>query len=308
MKLSKVLGDKIYQLKILEIVNENDVESLGLLEYNSGSNICTFSEKKIYLNNLNPNISMVITDKDIANYLIQSKTNVGAIITANPRLVYFTIHNYLSKLETYKRREKNNYIGNNVSIGKFSSIAEKNVHIGDNVIIEDFVSIRENTFIGNNSIVRAGSVVGGSGFEFKKDISHGNNFSVEHIGGVKIGDNVEIQYNTCIDKAIYPWDDTVIEDYTRIDNLVHIAHGVKIGSNSFIVAGAKIGGRCNIGNNAWIGIGAIIRNGINIGNNSRVNLGAVVTQNVPEGGAVSGNFAINHQNFINNLKKNNEGE
>lgn len=309
MKLSNMLGDKLYQFNISNIQNEKDIDSLGLIKYNSGKNICTFLEKIEYLDNLNSDISMVITDYEKANYILSNKRDIGVIISDNPRVLFFNIHNYLSDLEIYKREKKKNYIGNDVSIGKYSSIAPNNVYIGDNVIIEDFVSIRENTFIGNNSIIRSGSVVGGSGFEFKKNINSGFNFFVEHIGGVKIGDSVEIQYNTCVDKAIYPWDDTIIDDYTKIDNLVHIAHGVKIGMNSYIVAGAKIGGRCKIGPNAWIGIGAIIRNGIEVASNARVNMGAVVTKNIAEGEAVSGNFAINHRDFIDNLKKTSkEGE
>ena len=69
------------------------------------------------------------------------------------------------------------------------------------------------------------------------------------------------------------------------------------------MAGAKIGGRCNIGENVWIGLGAIIRNGLTIGSNSRVNMGAVVTKSVADGEAVSGNFAIEHSQFIAEMKK-----
>ena len=309
MKLSKVLENKMLEFGVYSIKNEKDVDSLGLLEYNSGGNICTFAEKIQYIEHLNPNISMIITGKSIAEYILNNTSEVGVIVAENPRILYFDIHNYLSGLEIYKRKKTKNYIGDNVSIGQYTSIAPNNVHIGENVIIEDFVSIRENTFIGDNSIIRSGAIIGGSGFEFKKNIISGRNFPVKHIGGVKIGDSVEIQYNTCIDKAIYPWDDTIIDDYVKIDNLVHIAHGVKIGMNTYVVAGANIGGRCRIGDNAWIGIGAIIRNGIDIASNARVNMGAVVTKSVAAGEAVSGNFAINHQRFIDNIKKtNNEGD
>lgn len=304
MKLSKVLENNMLELGVYSIKNEKAVDSLGLLEYNAGKNICTFAEKKQYIEGLKPNISMIITNKSIADYMLKNTYDIGIIIAENPRILFFNIHNYLSGLEIYKRRKTKNYIGDNVSIGKYTSIAPNNVHIGDNVIIEDFASIRENTFIGNNSIIRSGAIIGGSGFEFKNDVKSGLNFSVEHVGGVKIGDSVEIQYNTCIDKAIYPWDDTIIDNCVKIDNLVHIAHGVKIGMHTYVVAGAKIGGRCKIGENAWIGIGAIIRNGIHIGSYARVNMGAVVTRSVAAGEAVSGNFAMDHQHFIENLKKN----
>lgn len=107
----------------------------------------------------------------------------------------------------------------------------------------------------------------------------------------------------CLDRAIYPWDDTVVDDHSNIDNLVYIAHGVKIGKLSLVASGATIGGRCNIGDNVWIGLGAIIRNGIDLGAGSRANMGAVVTKSVGEGEAVSGNFARNHEELIAEIKR-----
>ena len=114
---------------------------------------------------------------------------------------------------------------------------------------------------------------------------------VEHVGGVRIGKNVEIQHNVCLDRAIYPWDDTVVDDHSNIDKL------------SLVASGATIGGRCNIGDNVWIGLGAIIRNGIDLGAGSRANMGAVVTKSVGEGEAVSGNFARNHEELIAEIKR-----
>ena len=94
----------------------------------------------------------------------------------------------------------------------------------------------------------------------------------------------------------------MIEDFCKIDNSVHVAHAVKVGKCTMIVANSGIGGRVTIGNNAWIGFGCTIRNGITIGNNSRVNMGAVVTKDVLDGQAVSGNFAVDHSIFINLMK------
>ncbi len=155
----------------------------------------------------------------------------------------------------------------------------------------------------DNSVIRAGTIVGGTGFEFKKNGSGDESFLVEHVGGVRIGKNVEIQHNVCLDRAIYPWDDTGVDDHSNIDNLVYIAHGVKIGKLSLVASGATIGGRCNIGDNVWIGLGAIIRNGIDLGAGSRANMGAVVTKSVGEGEAVSGNFARNHEELIAEIKR-----
>ena len=141
----------------------------------------------------------------------------------------------------YCRDRFRTIIGEHCSISKHCCISDYNVSIGDYVTIEEFVSIRENTTIGNNSIIRAGSIIGGEGFEFKANGA--GILSVKHLGGVRIGENVEIQHNTCIDKAVYPWDNTSIGDNSKIDNLVYIAHGVKVSNNVLVVGQSGILGR-----------------------------------------------------------------
>ena len=99
--------------------------------------------------------------------------------------------------------------------------------------------------------------------------------SVKHLGGVIINNNVEIQYNTCIDKAVYPWDNTIIGDYCKIDNLVYIGHGVKVNSGCMIAANTTIGGRTRYRKNSWRGLNSTISNGLVIG---LFSLGSVVTK------------------------------
>ena len=92
-------------------------------------------------------------------------------------------------------------------------------------------------------------------------------------------------------------------DYCKIDNLVHIAHGVKIGNNTMVVANVGIGGRTVVGEGAWVGFAATVTNGITVGDKARANIGSVVTKSIPINGNVTGNFAIDHSRFIQNLKK-----
>lgn len=297
-----ILSDLFAKLDIEnEVLNEKEFESLGLVKYNSGHKVCTFIEDAKYARDLGADISMVITNKKIAQELIKTKSQFGICIVENPRNGFFKLQNYLAEEKLYNIETFSTKIGRNCNISSLSSIDKNNVIIGDNVTVEEFVVIRENTVIGDNTVIRAGCVIGGQGFEFKKEGDMA--FHVAHVGKVIIGDNVEIQYNSCVDKAIYPWDATVISDYTKVDNLVHIAHGVKIGERSNIVANSGIGGRVIIGDDAWIGFGATIRNGLSIGNKARANMGAVVTKSIEDNDAVSGNFAIDHKEFIKNLKK-----
>ncbi|MEG2639037.1 MAG: UDP-3-O-(3-hydroxymyristoyl)glucosamine N-acyltransferase, partial [Clostridiales bacterium] len=173
-------------------------------------------------------------------------------------------------------------------------------HIGKNVVIEQFVSIYSHVTIGDGSIIRAGATIGCMGFEFKRNDD--SIMPIKHFGGVYLDRNIEVQNNTCIDRAVFPWDNTYIGENTKIDNLVHIGHAAKIQKNVLIAAHACIGGRTVIMPNTWVGIGSMIRNGIVIGSNARVNMGAVVTKSVLDNQSVTGNFAIDHQKFMANFK------
>lgn len=256
-------------------------------------------KKKEYIKNIKNNVSVVITTPEL--YEIIKEYDVGICITDKPSELYFKVHNYLSEKLNGRQRFKS-IIDPTARISPLAFISEYNVKIGKNVIIEEFVSIKSNTVIGDNCIIRTGSVIGGEGYQFH-NIDNQNKL-VKHIGGVLISDSVEIQQNSCIDKAIYSWDNTCIGEQTKIDNLVHIAHGAKIGKNCMIVALSCIAGRVEIGDNTWVGINSSIRNGIKIGKNSKINMGSVVTKNLNDNECVSGNFAIDHDIFLENLKKN----
>jgi len=284
------------------IENEKDFSYLALIESNITEANCVFLDNQKHINTIPDSATMVITTKEIQPLLTEKF--YGLCIVNDPRDFFFNIHNALSNNNNYTRKRFDNSIGEGCIISKLASIADKNITIGNKVTIEEFVVIRENTAIGDNTIIRAGAIIGGQGFEFKR--TENNIKAVAHLGGVVIGNNVEIQYNTCVDRAVYPWDNTEIGDFSKIDNLVHVAHAVKVKENVLIVANCGIGGRTIIQNNAWIGFGSTLINGITIGENARANIGSVVTKDVVDNGSVTGNFAIEHNKFIRNLKKANE--
>lgn len=284
-------------------INEKEFNSLGLAGYNDGKDVCTFLAAAKYAKGLSDGISMVLTSEEVFEELRGTDTldrGFGLCIVENPRIAYFKLHNALSENDGYRRDFFPTIIADSAKIHPMSCIAENNVVIGENVVIEEFVSIKENTVIGDNTVIRAGSIIGGTGFEIKN--SDGGLWTVNHIGGVILGKNVEIQQNTTIDKAIYPWDNTILGDYDKINSQVQIAHGVKIDTNTEVVSNAGIQGRVRIGKNVWIGPNSAIRNGISIGDNARVNIGAVVTLDVPDGAAVSGNFARPHDKMIEEMR------
>ena len=283
--------------------DEKEFESLGLAGYNDGKNVCTFLAAAKYAAGLSEGISMILTSQKVYDELMSTSSlggSYGICIVDNPRLTYFLLHNALCDSEDYARPRFESRIAESAKISPLAYIAPYNVVIGENTVIEEFVSVKENTVIGDDCVIRTGTKIGGPGFEIKNDGT--KTITVTHIGGVVIGNNVEIQQNSNVDKAIYPWDDTIIEDHVRINTLVQIAHGDKIGRFTEIVAHASIQGRVKIGENVWIGPGCVIRNGISIGDNARVNMGAVVTLSVPAGEAVSGNFARTHGKLIEEMR------
>jgi len=281
-----------------EILNEQEFETLGLVGSKTGNTKCTFIDNLDFAKDIPEDVKMIVTKREYAEAL--QGEGRGLCLVDAPRIIFFKLHNALSKVEPYARKQEKTVIGKNCKIHDTAIIADTNVVIGDNVVIEEYVVIRENTTIGNNCIIRTGVKIGNPDFEFKRE---GDSiFGVEHCGGVIIGDNVEILCNTGVNKALYPWDDTIIEDYCKIDMLCNISHGAKVGKNTMIVALVGVGGRTVIGENCWIGYGAILRNGITIGDNARVNMGAIVSKNVETGQAVTGNFAIEHDKFMSDLK------
>jgi UDP-3-O-[3-hydroxymyristoyl] glucosamine N-acyltransferase len=298
MRLSNIIP-KMAQNLSYQIINEQDFVYLGLSASKVDIDLCVFIDSEKYIEQLGQNVKMVITNSSISANI--NTNRFGVCVVENPRVLFFDIHNYLSNNNEYKRLEFSTTIGKNCKISPLAVISPNNVLIGDNVTIEEFVVIRENTKIGDNSTIRSGVVIGGEGYEFKRvgDIIS----SVKHLGGVLIGEHVEIQYNSCIDKAVYPWDNTIIGDYNKIDNLVHIAHAVKTEKNVMIVAQSGIGGRTVIKQDTWIGFASTITNGIEIGKNARANIGSVVTKSINENQSYSGNFAIEHSKFLRFIKK-----
>lgn len=150
--------------------------------------------------------------------------------------------------------------------------------IGKNVVIHP------DTIIGKNVRIQSGAVIGEAGFGVWR-VPNGLKAAPQY-GKVIIEDDVLIGANTCIARGALG--DTVIGKGTRIDNLVHIAHNVKIGKYCVIVAHAMLGGSSIIDDYCWIGPHAAIRNKIHVGAGALVGTGAVVVKNVAPGVTVAG--------------------
>jgi len=177
--------------------------------------------------------------------------------------------------------------GDKISIGVGTVIGD-NVTIGARTRIGNNVTIGDGVKIGKNCLIRSNSVIGekGFGFDFAEDRTP---VEIPHIGGVIIGDHVEVgNFTSICAGTIRP---TEIHSHVKIDNLVHIAHNCIIGEKTLIIAGAEISGSVMIGRRSWIGPKASIREKILIGNDCVVGIGSNVVNNINSHSVVYGNPA-----------------
>ena len=177
-------------------------------------------------------------------------------------------------------------IGKEVYIGPYAVIGKAS--IGNNCIIESNVRIYDGVILGNRCSIKPGAVLGGEGFGFERD-ENGNKFRFPQIGHLIIGDDVEIGANTCIDRGALS--NTVIGDYTKINNLCHIAHNNQIGKNVTITGCVNLSGSNVIEDDVWISPNSSLRGFIHLGKGCTIGTGAVVTKDIPAGETWVGNPA-----------------
>ncbi|MCL2227996.1 MAG: UDP-3-O-(3-hydroxymyristoyl)glucosamine N-acyltransferase [Oscillospiraceae bacterium] len=281
-----------------QVARDGDFEVFGLLDSPVSSASIVFIETGEFVGQLGAKVSCVICPRAVAS---QVPDGFGILISESPKRLFFKLHNLMSEHPSLARERFKTEIGGGCRISNMSFIAENNVKIGNNVLIEEFVSVKENTVIGDNAVIRAGTIIGGEGFYFVRGTS-GDPMPVRHFGGTIIEDEVEIQQSCCIDRAYFTWDDTVVGQGSKLDNLVHVAHAAKVGRRVFLPAAALLAGNVVVGDDAWVGPGSTISNNVSIGTNARVSLGSVVTRSVADNSVVTGNFAVSHELFISDLK------
>jgi UDP-3-O-[3-hydroxymyristoyl] glucosamine N-acyltransferase LpxD len=139
--------------------------------------------------------------------------------------------------------------------------------------------IHRSTIVGNNVQAGKSCVIGAKGFGYIYD-DDGYLIDMPHHGNVIIGDNVTIHNNVNIDRAVLG--STVIGDGTKIDSLVHVAHGAKVGKHVLICAGAVLCGNAGVGDYSFIGVNACIKQKVKVGRNCVIAAGAVVVSDVPD--------------------------
>ncbi|MBO4234010.1 UDP-3-O-(3-hydroxymyristoyl)glucosamine N-acyltransferase [Riemerella anatipestifer] len=193
------------------------------------------------------------------------------------------------------------YVSEKTKVGEGSQIAPqvyigKRVKIGKNCKIDSGARIYDGCVIGDNCIIHSNTVIGGDGFGFQPTAEGFK--KIPQLGNVIIENDVEIGSNCSIDRATIG--STIIGEGTKIDNLIQIAHNVKIGKHNVIAAQAGIAGSTTIGDWNQVGGQVGIVGHINIGNQVKIQAQSGVNNSVPDGEILYGSPAISASDFRRN--------
>jgi UDP-3-O-[3-hydroxymyristoyl] glucosamine N-acyltransferase len=189
------------------------------------------------------------------------------------------------------------YIGPHVTIGEGASVGADSVimsgcsigaraSIGENTRMYPRVVVYHDCVVGHNCIVHSGVVIGADGFGIAMDA--GAWLKIPQIGRAIIGNDVEIGANTTIDRGAL--DDTVIEDGVKLDNLIQIAHNVRIGAHTAMAGCSGVAGSTTIGRYCRIGGSAGISGHLSIADGVEVSAFTLVAKSIREPGTYSGSY------------------
>ncbi|MBI3808620.1 MAG: UDP-3-O-(3-hydroxymyristoyl)glucosamine N-acyltransferase, partial [Nitrospirae bacterium] len=166
--------------------------------------------------------------------------------------------------------------------------------IGDDTLLYPNVVVREGCTIGARVIIHSGTVIGSDGFGYVQD--QGRHYKIPQLGGVTIEDDVELGANVTVDRATLG--QTVIQQGTKVDNLVQIAHNVTIGAHSILVAQVGIAGSTHVGHHVMIGGQAGLADHIVIGDQVMIAARAGVNRSLEPNQIVSGAPVMPHEVWV----------
>ena len=178
-------------------------------------------------------------------------------------------------------------IGEGAQIGAHGFVGRGST-IGPHTRFAPRVTFNHGCHIGARGILHPGVVIGGDGFGFAPN--QGRWEKIEQLGGVRIGDDVEIGSNTCVDRGAL--DDTVLEEGVKLDNLIQIAHNVKIGAFTAMAGCSGVAGSTVIGKHCMIAGDVMFVGHIQVADHVQVTGSTTVTRSITKPGVYSGLFPM----------------
>jgi UDP-3-O-[3-hydroxymyristoyl] glucosamine N-acyltransferase len=202
-------------------------------------------------------------------------------------------------------------LGTGVTVGPFTVLG-RGVRLGDRCRVADGVSLGDGVVVGDDSVIgprvvcyagsrigsrvvlKAGAVIGGDGFGYLSGAS--GHTRIPHVGGCILEDEVEIGSNSTVDRGSV--DDTVIGRGSKLDNLVHVGHNVRIGRRCLLMAGVGVAGSTRVGDGVILAGHVGVTDHLTIGAGARVAAKSAVFGDVEPGVSVSGHPARPHRQFL----------
>jgi UDP-3-O-[3-hydroxymyristoyl] glucosamine N-acyltransferase len=167
-------------------------------------------------------------------------------------------------------------------------VVEAGAVIGAGTVLRSRVTVGYDCRIGERCLVHSGVVIGADGFGFAP--VQGTWEKIEQLGAVRIGNDVEIGANTCIDRGAL--DDTVIEDGVKLDNLIQIGHNVHIGAHTAMAGCVGVAGSARIGAHCTVGGGAVVLGHLTLADHVHISAASVVTRSILKPGQYTGMFPL----------------
>ena len=241
---------------------------------------------------------LLIFPEDCRDQSYELESKHGIIYTSDPRYLYAEILGSLCTPASLRGvltwdQGRGIILGERVEIHPKATV-EPGATVASDCTIEEGAyvmtgaRIGPKVQIGERSVIKENCVVGGWGFGYA--ISKGKPpLRIPHLGGVKIGREVEVgSFTTVCSGTIDP---TILEDYAKVDDHVHIAHNCHLEQGAMVIACAEVSGSVRVGARSWLGPNCSVIDRISIGADCTVGLGAVVRKSLPAGSIVAGNPA-----------------
>jgi len=167
-------------------------------------------------------------------------------------------------------------------------VVERGARIGAETELRSRVSVGEGCSIGERCLLHPGVVIGADGFGIAPH--EGAWVKIEQLGAVRIGDDVEVGANTCIDRGAL--DDTVIEDGVKLDNLIQIGHNVRIGRHTAMAGCVAVAGSTRIGAHCTVGGKSGITGHLTIADHVHISAMSLVSRSITKPGHYTGVFPL----------------
>lgn len=205
----------------------------------------------------------------------QASVDPGAHLASGVRIAAFAVV------------EAGAQVGEGTQVGAHAVI-ERNARVGAACRIAPRAVVGRDCQIGDRCILHAGVVIGADGFGFAPH--EGAWVKIEQLGAVRIGHDVEIGANTCIDRGAL--EDTVLEDGVKLDNLIQIGHNVHIGRHTAMAGCVGVAGSARIGAHCTVGGGAVVLGHLTLADGVHISAASVVMRSILQPGQYSGVFPI----------------